>query len=124
MLSDAGSLFIEGLMRVVSLIEFLSSFEILSCQASLWIISASSTACDMSVGMVCITYSVDIPRYRHDCISIVQMITQVLCVEISVQCLCLLSRIGEVTFSLWYIKIIRIRINNHLSNNITDGGVP
>ena len=79
---------------------------------------------DTSVGTVCIMYSVDIPRYWCDHIGIVQMITWVLCVEISVQCSCLLSCIGEVTFSLWYIKIIQIQINNHLSNNITDSGVP
>ena len=59
-----------------------------------------------SVGMLCIAYSVEIPRYWHDCIGVVQMITWVLGAEISVQCSCLLSHIGEVKFSLWYIKII------------------
>ena len=77
---------------------------------------------DVSVGTVCIAYSVDIPRYWCEHIGIVQMITWILCLEISVQCSCLLSHIGEVTFSLWYIKIIRIWIDNCLSNNVTDGG--
>ena len=62
--------------------------------------------------------------YWRDHDSLVLMITWVLCVEISVQCSCLLSCIGEVTFSLWYNKIIRIWINNCLSNNITDDGTP
>ena len=79
---------------------------------------------DMSVSTVCIAYSVDILIYQCDHISVVQMITRVRYVEISVQCSCLLSRIGEVTFLLWYIKIVQIQINNCLSNNITDGGVP
>ena len=70
-------------------------------------------ATDMSLGTVFHTYSADIPMLRCGRISAVQMITQLCCVEISVQCSCLLCRIGEVTFSLWYIKIIRIRINNH-----------
>ena len=55
---------------------------------------------DTSVGTVCIRYSVDIPRYWRGRIGVVQMITWVLCVEISVQCSYLLSRIGEVTFLL------------------------
>ena len=67
---------------------------------------------DMSLGMVCSTYSVDIPRNWHGHISIAQMKTLVHGVEISIQCSYLLSRIGEVTFSLWYIKIIQIQINN------------
>ena len=67
----------------------------------------------MSVGTVCITYSVDIPKISGDHVGIVLMITWVLCVEIFVQCSYLLSCIGKVTFSLWYIKIIRIWINNH-----------
>ena len=92
-----------------------------SCEFEILVSTAPD---DMSVGMVCIAYSVDIPRYLRDCIGIVQMITWVLGVEISVQCSCLLSCTGEVTFSLWYIKIIQIQINNHLSNNITDGGAP
>ena len=78
----------------------------------------------MSVGMVCTANSIDTPICQHDHVGEVLMITLVQCVEISVQCLCLLSHIGEVTFSLWYIKIIQIWANNHLSNNITDGGVP
>ena len=67
---------------------------------------------DTSVGTVYDTYSVDIPKYQHGRNSIIQMITLLCGVEISVQCLCLLCHIGEVTFSLWYIKIIRIRVNN------------
>ena len=69
-------------------------------------------ATDMSLGMVFCTYSADIPMLRRGRISAVQMITQLCCVEILAWCLCLLCHIGEVTFSLWYIKIIRIRINN------------
>ena len=34
---------------------------------------------DTSVGTVCITYSVDIPRYWHDRIGVAEMITWVLC---------------------------------------------
>ena len=75
-------------------------------------ILVSKATVDTSVGMVCSMYSVDIPRYQRGHISIIQMITLVCGVEISVQCLCLLCHIGEVTFSLWYIKIIQIWINN------------
>ena len=45
-------------------------------------------------------YSVDIPRYWRGHISIVQMITLLYGVEISVQCSYLLCCIGEVTFLL------------------------
>ena len=70
-------------------------------------------ATDMSLGMVFHTYSADIPMLWRGRISAVQMITQLCCVEISVWCSSLLCCIGEVTFSLWYIKIIQIGINNH-----------
>ena len=63
-------------------------------------------ATDMSLDTVFCTYSADIPMLRCGRICGVQMITQLCCVEISVQCSCLLYRIGEVTFLLWYIKII------------------
>ena len=69
-------------------------------------------ATDMSLDTVFHTYSADIPMLRCGHICAVQMITQLCLVEMSVQCSCLLCCIGEVTFSLWYIKIIRIWINN------------
>ena len=71
------------------------------CEAVGW-----QKATDMSLGTVFRTYSTDIPMLQHGCISAVQMITQLCCVEISAWCSCLLCHIGEVTFSLWYIKII------------------
>ena len=67
---------------------------------------------DMSLGTVSGMYSADIRRLWRGCISTIQMITQLCCVEILVWCSCLLCCIGEFTFPLWYIKIIRIRINN------------
>ena len=51
-------------------------------------------------------YSTDLPKYQHGRISVIQMITLLYSVEILVQCLYLLCCIGEVTFSMWYIKII------------------
>ena len=45
---------------------------------------------DTSVGTISMAYSVDIPRCWCDHVSVVQMITLMQQVEISVQCLCLL----------------------------------
>ena len=56
------------------------------------------------MGMSYGAYSFHIPKYWCGHISIVQRITLLCSVEISVQCLFLLCHIGEVTFSLWYIK--------------------
>ena len=67
---------------------------------------------DMSVSTGYGMYSVDIPKCLRGCNSIIQMITLLCSVEISVQYSYLLYHTGEVTFLLWYIKIIQIQIDN------------
>ena len=69
-------------------------------------------AVDTSLGTIGRMYSVDIPKCWHGRIVADKMITLIRDVEISIKDVYLLCLVGVVTFSLWYIKIIRIQINN------------
>ena len=79
---------------------------------------------DTSVGTVCSTYSVDIPRYWHGHISIVQMITLVRGVEIWYSARVYSFVLVKLHSGCGTSKSSEYGLTIALSNNIIDSSVP